>query len=139
MTIEAFMRNEGGADGARLTYQDKWLAFSGSGDTWIVFHRKPGGYKTRVLFAGDLDTALEVLTLGLPRANTARMVSQALNVPIEHADVTVTALQAAFEIRGKQFSWNKTAKIAVEAAGHPDAADPDVRYAAAWLDQVGAK
>ena len=69
MTVEQFLRSTSKLDGngTRISYEDRWLVFSGIDDHWVVYHRKHRGYRTRVLYAGDLDGALEVLTQGIAR------------------------------------------------------------------------
>ena len=60
----------------------------------------------------------------------------ALNMSIARADVTISSLQASFEINGKMYSYDETAKIVVEAIKRPNSDDPDVRYAAEWLKSL---
>ena len=59
-----------------------------------------------------------------------------LGVSPAHAQATIAALQAAFEITGKSHSFDKTAKIVFEAIKRPDTDDPDVCYAADWLKSL---
>ena len=67
MSLEAFMRGKGKLDGtgARLAYEDRWMVFSGVANRWVVYQRKQSTQKTKVLFAGDPDEALEILEQGL--------------------------------------------------------------------------
>ncbi len=135
MTIQRFMQEKGGLDisAARLSYEDRWLVFSGVSDRWVVYQRKSGRQKTKVIYAGDLGGALEMLARGLTRKSLVERIAEALNMPVEQADVTILALQASFEINGKAYSFDKTAKVVSEAVKNPDTGDPDVRYAAVWL------
>jgi hypothetical protein len=57
----------------------------------------------------------------------------ALNMSITRANMTIAALRGAFEINGKKYSYDGTAKMVIEAIKRPDSGDPDVRYAANWL------
>ena len=67
---------------------------------------------------------------------TLDYAAKALGMPLERAMVTIEALRAAFETNGKEFSWNKTARIAARAAKKPASDDPDVIYAAEWLKSL---
>jgi len=67
---------------------------------------------------------------------TLDSAAKALNMALERAMVTVEALRASFEISGKKFSFNETARIAVKAVKRLDLDDPDVRYAAEWLKSL---
>jgi len=138
MTIQQFMQEKGGLDAsaARLSYEDRWLVFSGVGDRWVVYQRKSGRQKTKVIYAGDLGGALEILARGSTRMSMVEGIGKGLNMSVEQADVTIVALQAAFEINGKAYSFDKTAKIAARAIKNPDTNDPDVRYAADWLKSL---
>ena len=56
-----------------------------------------------------------------------------LHISPAQAQVTVAALQAAFNTNGKTHSFDATAKIIFETLKHPDSNDPDVLYATEWL------
>jgi hypothetical protein len=66
----------------------------------------------------------------MPILDTAAV---ALEMPIGQAHVTIAALQAAFELNGKRYDFNKVARIVIDALKHRKVDDPDVRYAAEWL------
>ena len=67
MSFEGFLRDNGGLSriNARISFQDRWMIFSGVNDLWVVYQRKNGTQKTKVLFAGDSRKALEVLGNGM--------------------------------------------------------------------------
>ncbi len=67
MSLETFMRGKGKLDGtgARLAYEDRWMVFSGVANRWVVYQRRQSTQKTKLIFAGDPDEALEVLEQGL--------------------------------------------------------------------------
>jgi len=52
------------------------------------------------------------------------------------AQVTVAALQAAFEIEGKTYSFDATAKIIFNVLKHPESNDPDVCFASEWMKSL---
>ena len=60
----------------------------------------------------------------------------ALRTSPAQAQVTVAALQAAFETNGKTYSFDTTARIVFDALKHPESNDPDVLYAADWLKSL---
>jgi hypothetical protein len=87
MSLEEFLRGKGGLDGtgARLAYEDRWMVFSGIGDHWIVYQRKNRTHKTKVLYAGDPTSALEVLERGLKREIVNRDALQNRELSAEQA------------------------------------------------------
>ena len=60
----------------------------------------------------------------------------ALRMSPAQAQVTVAALQAAFDTNGKTYTFDATAKIIFDALKHPESNDPSVRYAAEWLKSL---
>ncbi len=66
MSVEGFLRGKGKLDGtgARLAYEDRWMVFSGVANHWVVYQRKNNTQKTKVIYAGHPDGALEVLERG---------------------------------------------------------------------------
>ena len=73
MSVHAFLMGKGKLDGtgARLSYEDRWMVFSGVANCWVVFQRKSNRQKTKVLYSGHLDGAIESLERG-PEKKTAR-------------------------------------------------------------------
>ncbi len=72
-SVHAFLMGKGKLDGtgARLSFEDRWMVFSGVANCWVVFQRKSNRQKTKVLYSGHLDGAIEFLERG-PEKNTAR-------------------------------------------------------------------
>ena len=64
---------------------------------------------------------------------TIEQVAEALGTSVTRAEVTVTALQAAFVLQGVWHTWDDTAKIAIDALNHSEGYDQDVHYAKRWL------
>jgi hypothetical protein len=71
MSVEEFLKEKSSLSdtGARLAYEDKWMTFSEAGNFWVVYQRKNGTQKMRVLYAGDQGGALEILERGLTNSN----------------------------------------------------------------------
>ncbi len=72
-SVHAFLLGKGKLDGtgARLSFEDRWMVFSGVANCWVVFQRKTNRQKTKVLYSGNLDGALEFLERG-PEKKTER-------------------------------------------------------------------
>lgn len=70
---------------------------------------------------------------------TLDRVSSLLHMSLAQSQVTVVGLQSAFEINGKQHTFEDTARIVVKALRQQEWNDPDVRYATEWLADLTKK
>ncbi len=97
MSVEEFLRGKGGlgGTGARLAYEDRWMVFSGVANHWIVYQRRQGTQKTKVLFGGDPDGALEVLEQGLTKKNSKEPAAKVADTLVAQAVAIVDSLQTA--------------------------------------------
>ncbi len=73
VSVHEFLLGKGRLDGtgARLSFEDRWMVFSGVANCWVVFQRKGNRHKTKVLYSGNLDGAMEILERG-PERRTQR-------------------------------------------------------------------
>ncbi len=69
MSVHEFLMGKGKLDGtgARLSFEDRWMVFSGVANCWVVCQRKTGRQKTKVLYSGNLEGALNLLERGPER------------------------------------------------------------------------
>lgn len=77
-SVHEFLTGKGRLDGtgARLSFEDRWMVFSGVVNCWVVFERKSSRQKTKVLYSGSLEEALGFLEIG-PERKRERVAFQA--------------------------------------------------------------
>ncbi len=87
MSVEGFLRGKGKLDGsgARLAYEDRWMVFSGVANHWVVYQRRQSTQKTKLIFAGGPDEALEVLEQGLIVKRKSESIVEDTKLPLTEA------------------------------------------------------
>ncbi len=68
-------------------------------------------------------------------AKILEFAARALDMSPERAHLVIEGLQAAFELEGKHYTFDKAARVVINALKGRRTDDADVRFAAEWLGE----